>query len=121
MSRGTQEIYEESSFFQIRGYHPLWLVFPNFILLKKRFLTLLNTWRYSYRLLQRTRSKDSNPLRSSNLGWSHFAHRYSGNLIRFIFLGVLRCFSSPTYRKLNLHLYRCVSTFGNPRLSLLDS
>ena len=29
------------------------------------------------------------------LGWSHFARRYSGNLVWFLFLRVLRCFSSP--------------------------
>ena len=29
------------------------------------------------------------------LGYSHFARRYSGNHFCFLFLGVLRCFSSP--------------------------
>jgi hypothetical protein len=32
---------------------------------------------------------------ASRKGWSHFARHYSGNLGWFIFLGVLRCFSSP--------------------------
>ena len=31
----------------------------------------------------------------SGLGWSHFARRYSGNRVFFLFLRVLRCFSSP--------------------------
>ena len=31
------------------------------------------------------------------LGSSHFARRYSGNRGFFLFLGVLRCFSSPRY------------------------
>lgn len=33
----------------------------------------------------------------NGLGWSPFARRYSGNRYYFLFLGVLRCFSSPRY------------------------
>ena len=33
--------------------------------------------------------------RPSGLGSSPFAHHYSGNLLRFLFLRVLRCFTSP--------------------------
>ena len=32
--------------------------------------------------------------KSAGLGFSRFARRYSGNLIRFLLLQVLRCFSS---------------------------
>lgn len=31
----------------------------------------------------------------SGLGFSPFAHHYLGYLLRFLFLGVLRCFTSP--------------------------
>ena len=33
--------------------------------------------------------------KSSGLGWFHFARRYFGNRVFFLFLRVLRCFSSP--------------------------
>ena len=34
-------------------------------------------------------------LHISGLGWTPFAHHYSGNRFFFLFLGVLRCFNSP--------------------------
>ena len=36
------------------------------------------------------------PLGPTSLGSSRFARRYSGNRIRFLFLRLVRCFSSPT-------------------------
>ena len=35
------------------------------------------------------------PARQDGLGWSPFARRYSGNRCFFLFLRLLRCFSSP--------------------------
>ena len=34
---------------------------------------------------------------ADGLGWSQFARRYWGNRFCFLFLGLLRCFSSPGY------------------------
>ena len=34
-------------------------------------------------------------LHASGLGWTPFAHHYSGHLFRFLFLRLLRCFTSP--------------------------
>ena len=51
--------------FRVRGYHPLWRHFPE-----------PSTTTYT-------------------IGWSPFARRYSGSLVWFPFLRVLRCFSSP--------------------------
>ena len=54
--------------FRIQGYHLLWPTFPGC------FTSLIwIQW----------------------LDYFHFARRYSGNLIWFLFLWVLRCFSSP--------------------------
>ena len=65
--------------FRIRGFHPLWLAFPK---------------PFSY--LQAHLLRSITPeCTHSGLGWSHFARRYSGNRVFFLFLRVLRCFSSP--------------------------
>ena len=65
--------------FRLRGFHPLWLAFPKpFACLPAHFLRSITP--------ERTRS---------GLGSSHFARRYSGNRVFFLFLRVLRCFSSP--------------------------
>ena len=53
------------------------------------------------------------------LGSSPFARRYWGNRFYFLFLRVLRCFSSPRWRPLNRgrrDRSRRVAPFGNPRI-----
>lgn len=58
---------------------------------------------------------------SHSLDFSLFARHYLGNLIRFLFLRLLRCFSSPAYlltptlRRGALHKGG-VSPFGDPRI-----
>ena len=64
--------------FQIRGFHSLWLVFP------EPFFYL------SSHLLRSITPKD----KSLGLGSFPFARRYLGNRCFFLFLQVLRCFSS---------------------------
>ncbi len=64
---------------RLRGFHPLWLAFP------KPFCCLL-TMTSAVRTPDRTRS---------GLGSFPFARRYSGNHFCFLFLRLLRCFSSP--------------------------
>ena len=65
--------------FRVRGFHPLRLAFPK---------------PFCYPLAHLLQSVT--PLCThSGLGSSHFARRYSGNRCFFLFLRVLRCFSSP--------------------------
>ena len=65
--------------FRVRGFHPLWLAFP------KPFCYP------SAHLLQSVTPMCTH----IGLGSSLFARRYSGNRVFFLFLWVLRCFSSP--------------------------
>ena len=65
--------------FQVRGFHSLWLVFP------EPFFYLPS------HLLRSITPQD----KSHGLGSFPFARRYSGNRCFFLFLRVLRCFSSP--------------------------
>ena len=65
--------------FRLRGFHPLWLAFP------KPFC-------YPHAMTSAVRT----PGRSRpGLGSFPFARRYSGNHFCFLFLRLLRCFSSP--------------------------
>ena len=64
--------------FRIRGFHSLWLVFPEpFFYLPSHLLRSIT------------------PMdKSTGLGSFPFARRYSGNRCFFLFLALLRCFSS---------------------------
>ena len=60
----------------------------------------------------------------AGLGSSHFARRYSGNRVFFLFLRLLRCFSSPgslpyvmDWRMDTWSLSRWVSPFGYLRIN----
>ena len=65
--------------FRIRGFHPLWLAFPI-------------PFFYPLGHLLRSITPDCT---QSGLGSFHFARRYFGNRCFFLFLRLLRCFSSP--------------------------
>ena len=65
--------------FRVRGFHPLWPAFP-----KPFFYPLAH-------MSQSITPKCTH----SGLGSFPFARRYSGNRCFFLFLRVLRCFSSP--------------------------
>jgi hypothetical protein len=52
------------------------------------------------------------------LGFFHFARHYSGNHFCFLFLCLLRCFSSAGLRYCDLSSIDQVSPFGNPRITL---
>ena len=78
MSRGTPDTAAAFRL-QIRGFHPLWPAFPKpFFWLPRPLVQSITP--------ERTRS---------GLGSFHSARRYSGNRFFFLFLRVLRCFSSP--------------------------
>ena len=64
---------------RIRGFHPLWQAFP------KPFF-------YPLGHLLRSLTPSCTQL---GLGSFHFARRYFGNRCFFLFLRLLRCFSSP--------------------------
>ena len=65
--------------FRLRGFHPLWLAFPKpFAYPSAHFMQSVTP-----------------ACTHAGLGSSHFARRYSGNRSFFLFLRVLRCFSSP--------------------------
>ena len=65
--------------FRLRGFHPLWLAFPK-------------PFRYPLTMTYAVRTPDCT---QSGLGSFPFARRYSGNHCCFLFLRLLRCFSSP--------------------------
>ena len=72
----------ESLSFRLQGFHLLWPAFPD----SSTRIKFCN----SIRLVR-------NPRQASlpGLGYSRFARRYLGNRLFFLFLRVLRCFSSP--------------------------
>ena len=104
--------WAEETKFRLQGYHLLWLIFPNHS--TTSFLGNSNVQSY-------------NP-REQALWFGLFPFRscYSGNRIFFLFLWVLRCFSSPRLpsTELCIHsvitgLYSCwVSPFGNLRITV---
>ena len=67
------------SFLRVRGFHPFSHAFPGI----------------SAGFPDPFRSPLPRPARQHGLGWSPFARRYSGNRCFFLFLRLLRCFSSP--------------------------
>jgi hypothetical protein len=81
VSRPTQVAARSCSSFPVRGCHPLCRAFPGASRsLRSRFLPLL-----------RPRQR----LDARGLGSVPFARHYSGHRCFFLFLRVLRCFSSP--------------------------
>ena len=66
------------SVFRLRGFHPLWPAFPKTVRLTSSSLSTVQ------------------PRCARTPVWAlPFARRYSGNRCFFLFLRVLRCFSSP--------------------------
>ena len=73
--------------FRVRDFHPLWLDFPDHSTNESAHLSRPVT-------PERTRS---------GLGSFHFARRYSGNRVFFLFLALLRCFSSGGSRRMAMY------------------
>ena len=74
--------------FHVRGFHPLWLAFPGHS---------VNELAHLLRSLTR-------PCSHGRLGSFHFARRYFGNRVFFLFLALLRCFSSGGSRRMAMDL-----------------
>ena len=70
--------------FHVRGFHPLWPDFPD------------SSINESCHLLRSITPECTH----SGLGSFHFARRYFGNRVFFLFLWLLRCFSSPGSRRM---------------------
>ena len=68
--------------FRIRDFHLLWLVFPGPFFYKSLITYAVRTPTCTH----------------VGLGFFHFARRYFGNRVFFLFLRLLRCFSSPGSR-----------------------
>jgi hypothetical protein len=92
------------------GCHGLWPAFPRCYA------------RYSPITL---RSRNPGEINPPGLGCSAFARHYLRNQIRFLFLGLLRCFTSPRVaspdyefiQSIILSYQDWVVPFGNPRIS----
>ena len=104
--------------FRLRGSHPLWLAFPD-----PSTMARLPSRVHSGTLRQVLQPRPCNGRNLSHrngLGSSPFARRYSGNHACFLFLRVLRCFTSPRspYALSVVPEYDpwWVSPFGHPRL-----
>ena len=94
--------------FRVRGFHPLWLAFPKPFCYPSAHLSQSVTPTCTH----------------VGLGSSHFARRYSGNRCFFLFLRVLRCFSSPGSLRMTMDssygsggLLHWVSPFRNLRVN----
>jgi hypothetical protein len=80
VSRPTWGTRSPSIPFRLRGFHPLWPDFPD---------------RFGYRSLVLPRPHNPAGLTSDGLAFSAFARHYLRNHYCFLFLRVLRCFTSP--------------------------
>ena len=113
--------FPKVNYFRLRGYHPLWPTFPD------RFTNnLLGNFVEHYQLLLKvSRHLVHNAWQLSRiqgLGCSPFARHYWGNLGWFLFLRVLRCFTSP--RSLNTPMnsaYHTSYTGGFPHSEISGS
>ena len=97
MSRGTWDFRSEPTAFCLQGFHLLWQNFPD---LSARRLVSDSPASYALRPPGSRDTVDTTHARchvSTGLGCSPFARRYWGNRVCFLFLGVMRCFSSPRW------------------------
>ena len=91
--------------FRVRGFHPLWPDFPDRSTNKSTHLLQSVT-------PERTRS---------GLGSFHFARRYFGNRVFFLFLALLRCFSSGGSPHIPMYSVYDDKTFLLPDCSIRKS
>lgn len=102
----------------LTGLSPSAARFPNTILLCSRFVTLMTGCGPSSDVPATPAAQLPQDWHTAGLGSAPFAHHYLGHLFRFLFLRLLRCFTSPGRRPLRrLRDYsRKVSPFRNPRI-----
>ena len=91
--RGTWDTFKRQRHFRLHGFHILWPVFPNC----STNMLFCNSLSYSKSDWKSRLARDATIrvlYTSQGLGCFHFARRYSGNYDCFLFLQVLRYFSS---------------------------
>ena len=114
--------------FHIRGCHPLWPAFPDRSIntplsLVKPFPTTPTTWGLAASRREALRNDfcgpatPDSPFESSGLAYSEFARHYCRNHGCFLFLRVLRWFTSPSL--LSPPMYsaesnKCLHSLGSP-------
>ena len=91
VSRGTRVLLRCRLTFRIRGYHSLWPAFPGSSARSTFFRS--HTAMYE-KQPHNPRAATRAGLHNTGLGSSPFARHYLGNHSCFLFLQVLRCFSS---------------------------
>ncbi len=124
MSRGTREPEPgRPSRFRLQGFHLLWLPFPEGFGYPEGFITSPRLpWRRAFRSHYPALATPTGFNTRVGLGCSPFAHHYSGNRFCFLFLRLLRCFTSPGIASLvkpemtHLSVSR-VAPFGYPGIS----
>jgi hypothetical protein len=86
----SRELY----YFYLRDYHPLWLNFPDHSVNNTVFYSPAY-WQFSQNTFRNTADTTVATFNMSDgLDCFRFARHYSGNHYCFLFLQVLRCFSS---------------------------
>jgi hypothetical protein len=81
--------------FRLQGFHLLWLAFPGQFGYPEHFLTSSPLGSRRGEVPLPDSGNGCRLCHPSRLGSSPFARRYSGNRFCFLFLRVLRCFTSP--------------------------
>ena len=81
--------------FRLRVFHPLWMIFPDHSTNEKPLFPCRRNSPLRSLALRHRVLNAAVLLPISGLGFSPFARRYLGNQIFFLFLRVLRCFTSP--------------------------
>ena len=120
MPRDTQEPLEARLHFPIRGCHPLWQAFPDLshnallYLFTHQIKLSLNPIPSGYVCGPTT---PRSPFESQGLGCSEFARHYYRNHFCFLFLWVLRWFTSPGSLPATIYSSqdtRCSHLVGSP-------
>ena len=111
---GTREQCKESKQFLLRGFHPLWPNFPD----RSNTDHLCNSFGLKQQSTHCPTTPRCNACKLSHrhgLGSSPFAHHYLGNHYYFLFLRVMRCFSSPRPLKQTMYSSEyCTKVQGCP-------
>ena len=108
--------------FHLRDYHPLWFNFPEDSATDSVCNRPCALHRAATGSLNPPHENACRLYSMRGLGYSRFARHYSGNPFRFLFLRLLRCFSSPGVasvalrRRISRHYSGWVSPFGDPRI-----
>ena len=94
--RSTWDTERRHAYFRLQGFHRLWRRFPA-TSTSIMFCNSLIAIRIDQSVPQHRQHKGRILYMLFGLGCSRFARHYSGNHFCFLFLGVLRCFSSPRW------------------------